>query len=81
MLIAQGLDPVKVANQMGHDNPGFTLSRYSHIFDAATSHEAIRSAVQGAILGKSLASRAGGERGEHVIEPRAEVVNLQDFED
>ncbi len=35
MLIAQGLDPVKVANQMGHDNAGFTLSRYSHLFDAA----------------------------------------------
>ena len=81
MLIAQGLDPVKVATQMGHDNPGFTLSRYSHLFDAATSHEAIRSALQAAMLGKSLASRAGEGRGEDVVEPRAEVVNLQDFED
>lgn len=30
LLIAEGWDPITVADRLGHSNPGFTLARYSH---------------------------------------------------
>ena len=34
LLISEGCDPVYVARVLGHASPGFTLSTYSHLFDA-----------------------------------------------
>jgi integrase len=35
MLVSQGRDPVFVADQLGHKDPGVTLRVYSHLFRAA----------------------------------------------
>jgi integrase len=33
LLIAAGMDPVRVAARLGHEKPSFTLDVYSHLFD------------------------------------------------
>ena len=35
ILIAQGRDPVFVADQLGHADPSITLRTYAHLFRAA----------------------------------------------
>ena len=33
LLIAAGKDPLYIAKQMGHKDPGFTLRQYGHLFE------------------------------------------------
>jgi hypothetical protein len=42
MLIAQGRDPVFVADQLGHKDPAITLRTYAHLFRAAKQARAAR---------------------------------------
>ena len=39
MLIAQGLTPAQVSDQLGHKHAGITLARYTHLFQAQNSRE------------------------------------------
>jgi integrase len=47
LLIAQGRDPVFVADQLGHTSPKTTLGVHSHLFRAAREALAARSARRG----------------------------------
>lgn len=51
ILITQGENVVLVAKQMGHADPGITLKRYAHLFDAQASVDAARDRLQEAMGG------------------------------
>jgi integrase len=40
-LVRQGLDPVRVARQMGHARPSITLDIYAHEFEEARGRDDI----------------------------------------
>jgi integrase len=46
-LIANGLDPVTVANVLGHEDATTTLKVYSHLFDRQKTDERVRAALEG----------------------------------
>jgi integrase len=46
LLIAQGRDPVFVADQLGHASPSITLRVYSHLFRAARQAREARDALE-----------------------------------
>ena len=48
MLIAQGRDPVYVADQLGHSTPVITLRTYAHLFRAAQQEAAARHQLEAA---------------------------------
>jgi hypothetical protein len=45
-LVAENCDPVYVARVLGHASPGFTLSTYSHLFDAERHAERVSAALE-----------------------------------
>jgi integrase len=51
LLIAQGNDPVFVADQLGHSNPAITLRVYAHLFRAAKQEHLARTALNEAYGG------------------------------
>ncbi len=53
LLIAQGRDPVFVADQLGHSSPAITLRVYAHLFRAAKQANDARDELQAA-YGKML---------------------------
>jgi integrase len=59
LLIAQGLDVVYVSRTLGHADPGITLKRYAHLWDAHAHGDRAR-AAQDAALGNVLET-AGGD--------------------
>jgi len=46
ILVGQGHDVVFVSRQLGHATAGFTLSVYSHLFDARVKAKQARDALQ-----------------------------------
>ena len=53
ILVSQGHDVVFVSRQLGHATAGFTLARYSHMFDARDKAAQAREAMDtqfGALL-------------------------------
>jgi integrase len=42
LIVGLGLDPVRVAKQLGHTNAGFTASTYAHLFEQARHAEELR---------------------------------------
>jgi integrase len=46
-LIRAGLDPVTVANVLGHENANITLSIYAHLFNRERTDDAVRLALAG----------------------------------
>jgi integrase len=48
LLIAQGRDPVFVADQLGHSSPAITLRVYAHLFRAAKQAQAARDDLEAA---------------------------------
>jgi integrase len=44
-LIHHGLDPVTVANVLGHDDPHVTLKVYAHLYDRSRTDEIVRRAL------------------------------------
>jgi integrase len=59
MLIAQGRDPVYVADQLGHSTPVITLRTYAHLFRAAQREVRSREqleAAYGPLLSRSADS-------------------------
>jgi integrase len=53
MLIAQGRDPVFVADQLGHSSPAITLRVYAHLFRAAQQERDARDELEGRTEGYS----------------------------
>ena len=51
MLIAQGRDPVYVADQLGHTTPVITLRTYAHLFRAAQQETQAREQLEAAYGG------------------------------
>lgn len=51
MLIAQGRDPVYVADQLGHTTPVITLRTYAHLFRAAQQEATAREQLETAYGG------------------------------
>ena len=51
MLIAQGRDPVYVADQLGHSTPVITLRTYAHLFRAAQQEATARDELEAAYRG------------------------------
>lgn len=33
LVVQLGFDPSRIADRVGHPDPGFTLDRYSHVFE------------------------------------------------
>ncbi len=61
LLVAQGRDPVFVADQLGHSSPAITLRVYAHLFRAAKQANDARNeleAAYGGFLGQGLYSEA-----------------------
>lgn len=48
LLIAQGRDPVFVADQLGHTSPAITLRVYAHLFRAAQQERNAREQLEAA---------------------------------
>ena len=46
LLVSEGCDPVYVARVLGPASPGFTLSCYSHLLDAARHSERVSAALE-----------------------------------
>ena len=57
LLIAEGLDVVFVSRQLGHADPGVTLSVYAHLFARAKHALAARSALEAGYATMALGSR------------------------
>lgn len=51
LLIAQGRDPVYVADQLGHSTPVITLRTYAHLFRAAQQEATARDELEAAYGG------------------------------
>jgi integrase len=54
LLIADGLDVVFVSRQLGHADPGVTLSVYAHLFARAKHALAARSAIEASYAAMAL---------------------------
>jgi integrase len=54
LLIAEGLDVVFVSRQLGHADPGVTLSVYAHLFARAKHALAARSAIEAGYAAMAL---------------------------
>jgi integrase len=54
LLIAEGLDVVFVSRQLGHADPGVTLSVYAHLFARAKHALAARSAIEASYAAMAL---------------------------
>jgi integrase len=56
LIVELGFDPVRVAEQVGHGSPSFTLDRYSHVFRQRDHAEDLRRRMEqsafGALLGR-----------------------------
>jgi integrase len=46
LLISSAVALTRVARQLGHSNPGITLTRYARLFDAANPAESVREKVE-----------------------------------
>jgi site-specific recombinase XerD len=44
-MISRGVDPVTLANLLGHEDARITLSTYAHIYDARRTDDAVRQAM------------------------------------
>jgi integrase len=42
LIVGLGLDPVRVAKQLGHTNAAFTTSTYAHMFEKARHADELR---------------------------------------
>ena len=66
MLIAQGRDPVYVADQLGHSTPVITLRTYAHLFRAAQQEAQARDELEDACTERPATAphvcRSGQER-------------------
>jgi integrase len=49
-LIAAGVDDVVVADQLGHGDSRITRAVYAHVFDRRAKMDAVRAALQGAVV-------------------------------
>ncbi len=78
LLIAGGADPVFVSRQLGHASPGFTLQRYSHLFDSVRHADGMREILE-AGYGNSLATTPGDQGAPGEGDAAAEVAHLRDF--
>jgi hypothetical protein len=67
LLIAEGLDVLFVSRQLGHADPGVTLSVYAHLFARAKHALAARSAIEAGYAFAFVAGSASLSRWE---EPR-----------
>jgi integrase len=47
LIVGLGLDPVRVAKQLGHRNAGFTAATYAHMFEQARHADELRSSGSG----------------------------------
>jgi integrase len=54
LLIAEGLDVVFVSRQLGHADPGVTLSVYAHLYARAKHALAARSAIEASYAAMAL---------------------------
>jgi hypothetical protein len=83
LLIAQGRDVVHVSRQLGHANPGITLTVYAHLFDEKKHAEDTRAALSARFGGllEQLVETSGGEQRRTAVAAAAEVVSLSRFRD
>jgi hypothetical protein len=49
-----GFDPVRVARQVGHAKPSFTLDAYTHLFEQAGHHEILKARIAESDFGRVL---------------------------
>jgi hypothetical protein len=80
LIVGLGLDPVRVAKQLGHTNAGFTASTYAHLFEQARHADELRERIAdgfGRLLDVNAMSTSGRNHAKPALAKRAVVKPLR----
>jgi integrase len=76
LIVGLGLDPVRVAKQLGHTSAGFTASTYAHLFEQARHADELRERMQegfGRLLDVNRMSTVGRNQAKLDLGETAEI--------